>query len=307
MWLAHYIFFRGTFDMTDICNILSQFNPISLSSNSLTNEAITSGNLPDPALFFTWYCEKAREIEKHTGSVELSLQLLDLALENIKSNSRIAKRFILATKNSLIKYQIHINSLASKLNQENVPLEEKASILQTLRRIDLREFEKSARAAAVIIKNEDKNIPETNSEDSVSFEQISDDFSPTDWSIETEIIDLIIENRYNEAFSQAQQSLFFPTALLEKYSSDPLEWLEQYCKALLNECEVYLNNLKDDSIQLISAELCKDHWSFAINDHLKVSATKEQTICRILEKSKIALSTLKLSYKPINKVDDEFF
>lgn len=298
---------RGTLAMTDICKILSQFNPISLSSNSLTNEAITSGNLPNPALFFTWYCEKAREIEKHTGSVELSLQLLDLALENIKSNSRIAKRFILATKNSLIKYQIHINSLASKLDQENVPLEEKASILQTLRRIDLREFEKSARAPAVTIKNDDKNIPGFYSENSVSLEQISCDFSSSDWSIETEIIDLIIENHFNQAFSQAQQSLFFPTALLEKYSSDPLEWLEQYCKALINECEIYLNNLKDDSIQLISAELCKDHWSFAINDHLKASATEEQTMCLILEKSKLALSTLKLSYKPINKVEDEFF
>lgn len=284
----------------DICKVLAGFNPISPSESDLSERAISSGNLPDPSLFFTWYCEKAREIEKYTGSVEFSLKLLDLALANLPSNARIAKRFILATRHSLLRYNAHINSLASKLEDEDLPAEEKASILQSLRTIDLKSFEMSGRRPSA--SNDESSNKSLEQED----DEI-EDYQPGDWTSEIEILDLILQSRFDEAFSLAQQSVFFPAALKDSY---PLEWLEIYCNTLCQECEKYFESLNNaDSVQIISPSQCNDAWSEIVNSYLgsdiQTSYKEEQTMCLILTKSKMARSMLRTRKISANKFEDE--
>lgn len=289
----------------DICKVLSGFNPISPSDFDLTNEAISSEKLPNPTLFFTWYCEKAREIEKYTGSVDFSLKLLELALENLPSNSRIAKRFILATRHSLLRYEAHVNSLATKLEQENISAEEKASILQTLRTIDLKTFEMGNKKPSAV---QETVIAE-------SLIESDDDFdvktrSGSDWSDELEILDLILQNRISEAFEHAQKSIFFPAAILDKHSSNPIEWLESYCKTLSQECNFYFESIKNDSLMPLSPEMCKDPWTEAMNDYLGTGMTslaEEQNICLILTKSEMAQTALKAQNNMEKFRDDEAY
>lgn len=285
----------------DICKVLANFNPISPSEFDLSENSINSGNLPDPSLFFTWYCEKAREIEKYTGSVEFSLKLLDSALRCLPSNSRIAKRFIMATKHSLLRYNAHINLLASKLEQDNVPAEEKASILQTLRTIDLKTFEMSGRKPAASPVNESANtLTEVNHEEFKNYHVV-------DWSTELEILDLILQSRFNEAFNLAQQGVFFPAALQDKYSSNPNRWLEIYCKTISQECEKYFESVNDPAIQIIPPTECNDSWSEIVDAYLESehqpSYREEQKMCLILTKSKMALSILSAS-KGVDKVEE---
>ena len=288
----------------DICRVLSGLNSVSPSEFDFSSDAITSGKLPDPSLFFTWYCEKAREIEKHTGTAEFSLKLLELALASLPSNARIAKRFILATRHSLIRYDAHINHLASKLNQEGTTEEEKGTILQTLRSIDLRTFEMGTRPALKVEEQAGDDNEEVESDN-------VEDFASSDWNLELEILDLIMEARINEAFNRAQQGIFFPAALLEKYASNPVEWLVKYCKALTQESQIYFDSIKNNSIQIISPEVCKDSWSQAINSYLGsdlASFGEEQTVSLILVKSKMAqtvLAGLKKSHFPVNNNNDD--
>lgn len=290
----------------DICKVLTGFNPISPSEFDLSEKALSSGSLPDPSLFFTWYCEKAREIEKYTGSVEFSLELLDLALGNLPSNARIAKRFILATRHSLLRYNAHINSLATKLEDETLSAEGKASILQSLRTIDLKTFEMSSKKST------------TDSKDETSTKQFNDEtkkeeyenYQNEDWSAEIEILDLILQSRFDEAFDQAQQSVFFPAALIDKYSSNPMEWLEIYCRTLHQECEKYFESIDNyDSIQIIPPSQCNDPWSEIVNAYLgsdiQTSYTEEQKMYVILTKSKMAQSLLKMPKTNADKFEDE--
>lgn len=278
----------------DICEILSAFNPVSPSNFDYSNEAISSGKLPDPALFFTWYCEKAREIEKYTGSVEFSLKLLELALENLPSNARIAKRFILATRHSLSRYQTHINCLAARLEQENISAEEKTSILETLRTIDLKTFETGNKKPAA-------SVTETTTENSSTFDDSDDNdegqnCNLEDWNHELEIIDLILQIRLKEAFEQAQKSIFFPSVLLDKYSSNPTGWLELYCNTLVQECNSYFESVRNNIIMPLTPEMCKDAWTEATNAYLGTQITphaEEQIMYLILTKCQMAETVLK--------------
>lgn len=284
----------------DICKVLGGFNPISPSDFNLSNESINSEKLPSPALFFTWYCEKAREIEKYTGSVEFSLKLLELALANLPSNSRIAKRFILATRHSLLRYQAHVNLLATKLEQENISAEEKASLLQTLRTIDLKTFEMGSKKPVV--------SQETVDELSVEPDDEEDQFIiGEDWSNELEILDLILQDKITEAFGHAQKSIFFPAALIDKYSHNPVGWLEIYCKTLVKECNLYFESVGKDTITPLSPEMCKDTWSEATNAYLgteMAAKAEEQIMCLLLTKSSMAQIILK-SQKHIGTFRDD--
>lgn len=290
----------------DICKVLAGFNPISPTDLDLSSNAINSGSLPEPSLFFTWYCEKAREIEKYTGSVEFSLKLLDLALEHISSNSRIAKRFILATRHSLIRYNAHINSLASKLDDENIPSEERASIFQTLRTIDLKTFEMSGRKLQMPSNQPDIELSEDHDEEIEIYQS-------SDWSTEMGILDLILQGRFDEAFSYAQQIIFFPTALKERYSSNPIEWLSIYCKTVAQECEKYFESMNDDSVQIIPPEQCNDLWSEIVNAYLGSDSSfpykEEQSMCLLFTKSKMAQSVLKTrkNGSEIHDDDESYF
>ena len=282
----------------EICKVLSGFGPICPSEFELSSEAISSGKLPEPALFFTWYCEKAREIEKYTGSVEFSLKLLDLALENLPSNSKIAKRFILATRQSLHRYNAYINSLASKLEQEGISTEEKTKILETIRTIDLKTFEtggskKSQTSREAFASEVLRSGP--------SLDESCDAFNSEDWTTELEILNHILENRFDEAFLLAQQSVFFPSALQEKFSNNPVDWLILYCKNITIECDNYIRSVKeDDSVAIISPKQCEDVWTDIVNSYLGADErpfAKEQTVCLILTKCKMAETILKLQTK----------
>ena len=290
----------------EICKVLSGFSPICPSEFELSSEAIASGKLPEPSLFFTWYCEKAREVEKYTGSVEFSLKLLDLALENLPSNSKIAKRFILATRNSLLRYNSHINSLASKLEQENISTEEKAAVLETLRTIDLKTFESGASKKLHTADGEfSSNNFNIETHDNSSFEA----FNSEDWATELEILNRILENKFEEAFLLAQQGIFFPNALKEKFSSNPIDWLVMYCRNVGIECEKYLRSVKEDvSINVVSPDQCEDFWSEVVNSYLGSDErpfAQEQTICLISAKCKMAEATLKSQPKRnVNKLGD---
>ena len=277
----------------DICKVLAGFNPISLSDFDLSERAISSGTLPDPSLFFTWYCEKARDIEKFTGSVEFGLNLLDLALGSLSSNSRIAKRFILATRHSLLRYNAHINSLASKLEQENLSAAEKVEILQTLRTIDLKTFEMSASKPQASTGPTDNLINEHEQSD----ENVMEIFETANWDFELEIFNLILEGHFDEAFNHAQHSVFFPSALIE---TNPIEWLQIYSKTIGQECEKYFESIKGTSVQILSPEQCEDSWTEIVNAYLgsgsddltKSSYMEEQTMCLLLTKSQMAQSIL---------------
>lgn len=287
----------------DICRVLSGLNSVSPSEFDFSGEAIISGKLPDPSLFFTWYCEKAREIEKHSGSAEFSLKLLELALTSLPSNARIAKRFILATRHSLVRYDAHINSLAAKLNHESTTEEEKAVILQTLRTIDLRTFEMGTKPSIVPTEQSSKDQDE-------EADDVDEDFSSADWSLELEILDLILQSRIDEAYNRAQQGIFFSTALLEKYASNPIEWLVKYCKALTQESQIYFDSIKDESVYFITPEVCKDSWSRTINSYLGGVFSEEQFASLILAKSKMAQTVLagqkKAAHVPVDN-DDVYF
>lgn len=287
----------------DICKVLSGFNPVSPSDFNLSNEAICSEKLPNPALFFTWYCEKAREIEKYTGSVEFSLKLLELALENLPNNSRIAKRFILATRHSLLRYQAHVNYLASKLEQENISSEEKSSILQTLRTIDLKTFEMESKKPAAIQEIAAKIIIQSDDDDEEPFN------IEEDWNNNLELLDLILQDKINEAFGHAQKSIFFPSALLDKYSANPIVWLEIYCKTLTQECNFYFETIDKNTIMPLSPEMCEDSWTEATDAFLGTAfQAEEQIMCLILTKCQMAQKILK-SQKNMDKFrnDETYF
>lgn len=293
----------------EICKILSGFDSISPSEFELNSEAISSGKLPDPSLFFTWYCEKAREIEKYTGSVEFSLKLLELALESLHSNSKIAKRFILATRHSLLRYNFYINSLASKLEQESVPTDEKTKILETLRTIDLRTFETGGGK-----KSQPINEPEPTSSDDfrneASVNKVGKSFNSEDWITELGILDLILVNKFEEAFLLAQQNIFFPSVLKEEFSSSPINWLFIYCNDVAAECDNYLEYVKEDaSINIVSPYQCEDFWSDVVNSYLGSDEwpyAQEQTVCLIATKCKMAQTILKPHInRSVNRIGDE--
>lgn len=289
----------------EICKVLSGFNSICPSDFELSSEAISSGKLPDPSLFFTWYCERAREIEKYTGSVEFSLKLLELALENLPSNSKIAKRFILATRHSLSRYNSYINSLASKLEQDTIPTEEKAKILETLRTIDLRTFETGGSKKSQPAANEPTSSDIFKSVASVN--ETWESFNSEDWVTELGILDHILVSKYEEALLLAQRSIFFPSALKEESSSSPIDWLINYCNNLALECDKYLESVKeDDSINIVSPCQCEDFWSDVVNSYLGSDErpfAKEQTVCLLVTKCKMADVILKTQIK--RKLEDE--
>lgn len=312
--------------MKDICETLSQHNFISYSkilSNNNNNDnhyfendgrnlassssSDNDDNLPNPSIFFTWYCEKAREIEKNTGSVELSLSLLDYALNNV-SNSRLAKRFIMATRASLVKYNKYIVDLTAKLELESVSDSEKLSILNTLRSIDLKEYEKSCKKVKA-----PPNVPTIlpspdTASTSTSADSIED--KSTDWSFELNVLDLILQSKFNEAFDTVQSSIFFPTILLDACNDETtrIRWLSEYCSVLVLEFREYINKSQSDfsHLSLISSDLFEDDdpWSKIVLDTVyNINSTNtEQMVYLINSKAKSALSLLK-SIKPSSHND----
>lgn len=285
--------------MKDICEQLGHFSPVS-SFVASEDSQLLPVDLPDPALFFTWYCEKAREIEKNTGSVELSLQLLDLALANV-SGSRIARRFITATKGSLLRFRTHLLSLAAKLERPDVSGEDKAAILATLKTIDLREFEKRTRSGGEaqqtsrVVGARGEQSDQATAEGPKRFgpdastESDASAIPSADWTLELSVLDLILQEKFDEAFSVARQTVFFPTALLELHSKDPLEWLQGYCTALVDQCSIRA----DDEAQ-VPEELCDDPWTATVNEQLGISRqhTDEQTLQLVLAKARMATTLL---------------
>ena len=188
--------------------------------------------LPDPTLFFTWYCEKARELERVNGSIVTSLQLLDTALAAIgHGRARLAKRFINATKTSLLRYHAYLLQLEAKLDDPEVSAAEKASILQVIRTIDLREYERRAQVqqsqAARQVAEEPSHLL-TSQVDAESSEGL------IDWAAEYAIFDLIAHGNDDEALCVARESFFFPQMLLN-VDKDPSAWLLKFCEAVLEE------------------------------------------------------------------------
>lgn len=290
----------------DICKVLTEFDSISPSDFSVSLEALNSGRLPDPALFFTWYCEKAREIEKYTGSVEFSFKLLDLALQRIPHQARIAKRFIMATRQSLMRYSAHLTSLAAKLDAEDVTGEEKAEILETLKTIDLKTFEAGS--------GRRNNVPDiiTDNPDEGPVEHVTE-FNSSQWDTELQILDFILQDRIQEAFNSAQQGIFFPSALHAKASADPVFWLEKYCQALVSEIEGHLLGTEERRI-IFGPEICGDAWSGVVQDFLDKDAlpfAEEQHLGLFLSKAKMAIGILSASARKRVKIgcndDDSYF
>lgn len=293
----------------EICRILSEFNPISPSEFELSNEAISLGKLPEPSLFFTWYCEKAREVEKYSGSVEFSIRLLDFALNNLSPISKIAKRFILATRHSLLRYNSYINSLAAKLDQDVVPTEEKIVILDTLRTIDLKTFETGGSYNKLSTSCKASNFEAINTEN--CFNDSDEDFNSEDWDAELEILNLTLQNKFSEAYLLAQQSIFFPNALKENFSCNPENWLLIYCKNMASACDNYLRtvNENDSFNNILSSSQCNDFWTEVVNSYLDNSEStyaKEQIVSLISTKCKMAENILKIQAKScLNNHDDE--
>ena len=230
---------------------------------------------PDPALFFTLYCERARDIERETGSTEAALELLDFGLNGV-GGCRLARRFITATRNSLLRYRAHLAALTAKLNSGEVEPGEKARLLETIRSLDWREFEKkSVRPSAVVDnKTADREQPlelvaEPEPED---FEDVA-----IDWSAELDIMEAILRHDIDEAFQLAQKSVYFPLpSLIKESSENQIWWLQEYCQCIIKE-------LPDGEV-VIPASLCQDPFSAAVGD--------EDTTTLLLLKTRIALNVL---------------
>jgi hypothetical protein len=280
----------------DLCVVLSHFSPVTPSNLSYSNDSIAVGNLPDPNLFFTWYCEKAREVEKYSGSIEFGIKLLDLALNNLSPSSRIAKRFILATRNSLTKYNLYINNLAKKIENDTISHQERSDILQALRSADLKSFETMGVPKSCI-----------NDEPSELVDDSLDPIKSPDFSTDMSLLDLIIQEKFRDAFSQARHIVFFPSAILENNQLDHFVWLKSYCNALIKECTVYFDSLNSPHITgYVTPEMCGDRLSQAIFEFSQdENQTEEQAMSLLLAKSKMAVSVLDSRKKA--KIEDDIF
>lgn len=291
----------------DICRVLTEFDPISPSEFSVSLEALNSGRLPDPALFFTWYCEKAREMEKYSGSVELSLKILDLALQRLPNQARIAKRFIMATRQSLLRYSAHLNALAAKLDEKELSSEDKAAILQTLKTIDLKTFEAGKRNSAAIT---DSTPSSPILIDNTSPPQQSE-FNSSAWVTELQILDFILQDRINDALNFAQQGIFFPSVLAEKASANPVVWLQNYCHTLVSEIQDHLSALDNrDSRMIFGPEVCGDKWSAVVQDFLDSDTApfaEEQQLGLILGKAKMAIGILSARNRANIVINDDSY
>ena len=199
--------------------------------------------------------------------------------------------------------------MASKLENEGVSTEEKAKILETIRTIDLKTFETSGSKKSQP-SNEISSYVTLKSD--IDVNDSCEAFNSEDWATELGILNHILENRFDEAFLLAQQSIFFPNALKEKYSTNPVDWLVMYCKNIAIECDNYVQSVKeeDDSVSIISPDQCEDIWTDIVNSYLGTDErpfAKEQTVCLVLTKCKMAEAILKSQTKRNvnNNFDDE--
>lgn len=224
---------------------------------------------PDPAMFFTLYCERARDVERETGSTETALQLLDSALNGV-GGCRLARRFITATRNSLLRYRAHLGTLVARLNSGEVEGAERAQLLETIRALDWREYEKKS-VRTVVVPIEEKTEPEQ--EQFVEFEA-----SMVDWSDELEIMEAILGDNLDEALGLAQKNVYFASvsSLIRESPEKQIWWLKEYCRCVAEE-------LKDCEL-IIPASLCGDAFSTAIRD--------EDSTSLLLLKTRMALQVL---------------
>lgn len=231
---------------------------------------------PDPALFFTWYCEQARDIERSTGSTEEALNLLDSALSRLSqsgtSSNRLARRFITATRNSLLRYRLHLAALVGRLNDGEVGAEgEKAQLLASIRALDWREYERSlgvvktsgsssgsSGSGNINISNGIANSNTSNTSNALEPPNVPAFNSPlttADWTDELTILDAIIEGRLDDAIQVAKQGI--PLSV----SADQSAWLREYCRVLVDE----MRDISDSELRIIPATMITgDEWSAVV-------------------------------------------
>jgi hypothetical protein len=220
-----------------------------LSLAAQTEAESNSLPLPEPALFFTWYCEKAREIERQTGSVDQSLQFLDAALKRV-SGARLAKRFMNATRSSLLRYRAHLTNLAAKLEDTQTGPDEKVAILQALKTMDLREFERKSKPLPAQHLTSVPHFEAPMNVASKEIEPFRDSEPDFDLSSELDVIELILQNKLQEAYDTARRQFFFPSLLSQP--SSQTGWLYDFCTAMEHELSARANGF--------STVAFRDNW-----------------------------------------------
>jgi hypothetical protein len=257
-------------------------------SFSTTATTPMPGRLPDPELFFTWYCERARDIERSSGSCEAAIELLDSALVKLAGGRSLARRFITATRHSLLRYRAHLASLANRLSNKEVSAEEKGKLLDAIRSADWGEFEQQ------------RNRPEVKAETEVvitaeqSLLQESDETaSVIDWSVELSVLDAILRESWAEAINLASQSTPFPFL---PEGEEARRWLERYCQVLQEELGSFKQQ-QPGNLRIIPASLCNDPWSEVVEGQVGCALTAadedEQVISLLTLKSALATNLLK--------------
>ena len=251
----------------------------------------SSAQLPDPELFFTWYCERARDIERGSGSSEAAIELLDLALSRLASSRSLARRFITATRNSLLRYRAHLASLAARLSSggREVSAEEKARLIEAIRSADWREFEQQRNTKPVIKAAEVSIALE---QETGEVEQCSSIEVPNiDWSVELSVLDAVLRGNWSEAISLAAQSTPFPFL---PEGEEARQWLLRYCQVLREELQSYDSQA---SLRTIPASLCNDPWSALVEGEIGCALTTadedDQAISLLRIKSVMAMNQLK--------------
>ncbi len=256
--------------------------------STIQSSAFTA--LPDPELFFTWYCERARDIERGSGSCEAAIELLDAALARLSGRS-LAKRFITATRNSLLRYRGHLAALASKLNSKEIASEEKARLLENIRSADWSDFEQQRTRPPIKPEPTEavEDVKQNYSSNCAAVEFVQD--SGIDWSVEEGVLDSILRGNLTEAINFASQSIPFPVL---PEGEQARVWLAGYCQVLQEE----LTRKPEESCNLrtVPSSLCNDPWSSLVEGQVGCSLTlageDEQIISLLAVKSEMALKLL---------------
>lgn len=253
----------------------------SLDNNNNNSTCFDDNSLPDPELFFTWYCEQARDIERRSGSCEAAIDLLDCALSRLSGRS-LAKRFINATRNSLLRYQGHLAAMAAKLNDASLSNDEKIKILESIRSANWREYEQqrsvkprsidldtssNASAAAAAVSSTSASQSSSMPVPVPAFNSPVNASASVDWSTELAVLDAVSQGNWNDAIQAASRSTPFPVIPDREQAC---EWLLQYCQVLKDELQAYCIK-KDGCIRIVPASMCNDPWSALVEGTLECS------------------------------------
>lgn len=262
---------------------------------------------PDPELFFTWYCERAREIERTTGDSQAALDLLDSALSRLPATRSLARRFMTATRNSLLRYRAHLAALAAALKVAGE--EERGRLLEGIRAADWREYEqqrggKAAGAGEMVGESvgtlvaaaEAKAEVDTPSPSSSS--SCSSSSSPSsleaDWSLEIGLLDAVLQENWSEVSQLAAQL----TPAVPESEEQLRHLLLGFCQLLQEELREHRRGGDGTNLRVIPAGLCRDPWSELVEDQIGCSLSltadeEERMISLLLIKSEMAQSLLK--------------